>query len=222
MANLIIKSSADNLVLQGSDASPAITVGATGTTTFAENATLSGTGNQITSLGSVTTGAMGSGVTLPAGHVVQLATVTSGTTESSGTSQNAFLDTPVVGSITPRYSDSNILIMASYTCYLYNTSSDGGYAVRWKKTVGGVDSNPTGLFPGDTGSTANTHYQMYASTANTTEHVDGRTLQLIEMDVDTTSPVTYTLQWASYNATNVQIGGTYGAKWFVHIFEIKG
>ena len=32
MANLIIKSSADNLVLQGSDASPAITVGATGTT----------------------------------------------------------------------------------------------------------------------------------------------------------------------------------------------
>ena len=45
MANLIIKSSADNLVLQGSDASPAITVGATGTTTFAENATLSGTAN---------------------------------------------------------------------------------------------------------------------------------------------------------------------------------
>jgi hypothetical protein len=43
MANLIIKSSADDLVLQGSDASPAITVGATGTTTFAENATMSGT-----------------------------------------------------------------------------------------------------------------------------------------------------------------------------------
>ena len=37
MANLIIKSSADNLVLQGSDDSPAITVGATGTTTFAEH-----------------------------------------------------------------------------------------------------------------------------------------------------------------------------------------
>ena len=47
MANLIIKSSADNLVLQGSDASPAITVGATGTTTFAENATLSGTANAL-------------------------------------------------------------------------------------------------------------------------------------------------------------------------------
>jgi hypothetical protein len=64
MANLIIKSSADNLVLQGSDASPAITVGATGTTTFAENATLSGTGNQITSLGTVTAGTLGSAVNL--------------------------------------------------------------------------------------------------------------------------------------------------------------
>ena len=53
MANLIIKSSADNLVLQGSDASPAITVGATGTTTFAENATFSGTAN---ALGTVTSG----------------------------------------------------------------------------------------------------------------------------------------------------------------------
>ena len=53
MANLIIKSSADDLVLQGSDASPAITVGATGTTTFAENATFSGTAN---ALGTVTSG----------------------------------------------------------------------------------------------------------------------------------------------------------------------
>ena len=59
MANLIIKSSADNLVLQGSDASPAITVGATGTTTFAENATLSGTANNI---GTVTAGTIGSDV----------------------------------------------------------------------------------------------------------------------------------------------------------------
>ena len=62
MANLIIKSSADNLVLQGSDASPAITVGATGTTTFAENASFT-TGN----IGTLT-----SATTFPAGHVLQV------------------------------------------------------------------------------------------------------------------------------------------------------
>ena len=60
MANLIIKSSADNLVLQGSDASPAITVATSGTTTFAENATLSGTAN---ALGTVTAGTIGNAVT---------------------------------------------------------------------------------------------------------------------------------------------------------------
>ena len=59
MANLIIKSSADNLVLQGSDASPAITVGTTGTTTFAENATFSGTANN---LGTVTAATIATGV----------------------------------------------------------------------------------------------------------------------------------------------------------------
>ena len=64
MANLIIKSSADDLVLKGSDNSPAITVGATGTTTFAENATLSGTANN---LGTVTAGTLGSSVVFPAG-----------------------------------------------------------------------------------------------------------------------------------------------------------
>ena len=69
MANLIIKSSADNLVLQGSDDSPAITVGATGTTTFAENVTMSGTAN---ALGTVTAGTIGSAVTFPAGHVVKV------------------------------------------------------------------------------------------------------------------------------------------------------
>jgi hypothetical protein len=46
--------------LQGSDASPAITVGATGTTTFAENATLSGSANNI---GTVTAGTLGTAVT---------------------------------------------------------------------------------------------------------------------------------------------------------------
>ena len=59
MANLIIKSSADDLVLKGSGGSSAITVGSTGTTTFAENATLSGTANVY-----------GQG-TFPAGHIIQ-------------------------------------------------------------------------------------------------------------------------------------------------------
>ena len=78
MANLIIKSSADNLVLQGSDASPAITVAAAGTTTFAEaatmsgNVTMSGTGNSIASLGTVASGNISNtAIVYPAGHVIK-------------------------------------------------------------------------------------------------------------------------------------------------------
>jgi hypothetical protein len=79
MANLIIKSSANDLVIQGSDESPAITVGATGTTTFAENATLSGTANNLGTVtaGSIAGGSITSATTFPSGtgtatgHVLQ-------------------------------------------------------------------------------------------------------------------------------------------------------
>ena len=58
MADFIIKSAAgtgNNTLIQGADASPAITIAETGTTTFAENVTMSGTANN---LGTVTAGSL--------------------------------------------------------------------------------------------------------------------------------------------------------------------
>ena len=61
MANLIIKpTSGGSLVLQDEGGDAALTVAAAGTTTFAENATFSGTGNN---LGTVTAGTIGNAVT---------------------------------------------------------------------------------------------------------------------------------------------------------------
>ena len=103
MANLIIKSSSNDLVIQGSDASPAITVGSTGTTTFAENASFaSGKGMTLTSSS-----------TFPAGHVIQiqkgfLNTVTSSTsTTSPGTTSGLSV------AITPASSSSKIFLQVS-------------------------------------------------------------------------------------------------------------
>ena len=60
MANLIIKpTSGGSLILQDEGGSAAISVAAAGTTTFAENTTLSGTANNI---GTVTTATFGSAV----------------------------------------------------------------------------------------------------------------------------------------------------------------
>ena len=110
MANLIIKSSADNLVLQGSDASPAITVGTTGTTTFAENATFSGTANVY-----------GAG-TFPAGHVIQtIWDEDSGTDRTAGST--SFADISGLNpAITIRQANSKILVTA------FSSASWGGEA----------------------------------------------------------------------------------------------
>jgi len=112
MANLIIKSSADNLVLQGSDASPAITVGATGTTTFAENASFT-TGN----IGTLT-----SSTTFPAGHVIQTtsASITGEGTSITSTSYSRRVS--MTGQITNVVSGNKVLIRMN--CNIETTSND--------------------------------------------------------------------------------------------------
>ena len=97
MANLIIKpTSGGSLILQDEGGSAAISVAAAGTTTFAENATFSGTANVY-----------GQGA-FPAGHVIQVNAVEMDTTQADTTS-NAW--TSLTGCnipITPLYSNSKI------------------------------------------------------------------------------------------------------------------
>jgi len=127
MANLILKASSGNsLVVQGGDASPAITVGNTGTTTFAEAATMSGTlgvtGNTTLS---GTANVYGQG-TFPAGHIVQTVIPTPTTTMTSfGSGSGTYvLMTAMVASITPRYNNS-IIIMTFQGGGMINGAADG-------------------------------------------------------------------------------------------------
>ena len=178
-------------------------------------------------LGTVTAGTVGSAVSLtsatfPSGHIIQYATPTSGSAETSVSSQNTFTDTVVACSITPTYSDSNILITSTYTAYMYNSSGDAGYSLRWKKTVGSVDTYPQSIGLQEAGYT-NTHAQGYYNpTGGRTEDVDERCVIVVDSNVGTTSQVTYTCQVACYNVSNFQFGGTYGANWKVNLFEMKG
>ena len=117
MANLIIKSSADNLVIQGSDASPAITVGATGTTTFAENMTLSGTANN---LGTIT-----SATKFPRGHVINYAGVRDETISSSlGTTSTSYADTGITVPITAVASSTNSFFRVSFFSSMVQSESN--------------------------------------------------------------------------------------------------
>jgi len=148
MANLIIKSSADNLVLQGSDASPAITVGATGTTTFAENATFSGTANN---LGTVTAGTLGSAVAFPTGMILQKKiSHKCGQMTTTSTSFASF-DTDLRVSMTAVQTNGKYIIHFHSARVDHNNSSGIGYTTLFTSTNGGAyaehpDSHSTNGF----------------------------------------------------------------------------
>ena len=149
MANLIIKSSANDLVIQGSDESPAITVGATGTTTFAENATLSGTANNLGTVtaGSIAGGSITSATTFPVGHVVQ--TVSDSIT-GDGVSITQAVSTGYVRAdtmtkqITGVVSGNDVLITMNFGYEIgSNDAADGGAFCIFRESAV-ISSHPDG------------------------------------------------------------------------------
>ena len=176
MANLIIKSSADNLVLQGSDASPAITVGATGTTTFAENATFSGTANNL--------GTISSATTFPAGHVLQ--TLHDVDTTALTLSTQTYTDTDLSISITPSSTSSKILCLWTMMAEM-NTSE--GFGTKLMR-------DSTSVF------TTATSYNVYYGGSNnarihsTQIHIDSPS---------STSALTYKIQVSSHSGEEIKV-----------------
>tara|TARA_Y100000296_G_C5097000_1_gene217906 strand:- start:236 stop:874 length:639 start_codon:yes stop_codon:yes gene_type:complete len=150
MANLIIKSSADDLVLKGSGGNSAITVGATGTLTFAENVTMSGTANN---LGTVTAGTIAGGTitgatTFPAGHIRYLS-------ESAYTdSTNLTADATLLSNLsTGTFTAGSHIFIEVHVGSIYITSDNSGYG--WG-ILGGVSSSTgtashSGLGAGNSG-----------------------------------------------------------------------
>ena len=223
MANLIIKSSANDLVIQGSDESPAITVGATGTTTFAENATLSGTAN---ALGTVTSGNLANtAIVYPAGHVVQTTTSTYAATRSTVTSANGtYQATVVTGQITPQYDDSSIIVHATFGVDIHDeTSSDCGYAMRWHKSGTGATTG----YPAEMSMTPHatqSHSNFYRNAYQYVTLVDYYSISLMNNNCETTNTLTYTLHVSGYGIDGDLFVGTnnwYNTNWMIYLQEIK-
>ena len=137
MANLIIKPSAGgDLKLQDEGGDDAITVGATGTTTFAENASFT-TGN----IGTLT-----SATIFPAGHTLNIATsITSvgATTHSTGTSFTT-VDTAV--SYTFLLANSKLFIIGDFN---FAKSTDAGGWVSCQLARGGTQKMFIGFHGSD-------------------------------------------------------------------------
>ena len=195
MANLIIKSSADDLVLQGSDASPAITVGATGTTTFAENATLSGTANVY-----------GAG-TFPAHHIIQVLSTVKTDSQSTHNSTNNVLWTDITGlsrAITPVSTSNKILINFNVT---YGSNSYAGFFRIQRKIASGSYADLTGATGDASGSRSRITAGAVGGTADTSEL---STASMMYLDSpSTTSQVTYKIQYTSRHTDYMMINRGY-------------
>ena len=228
MANLIIKSTADNLVLKGSGGNSAVTVAAAGTTTFAENATLSGTANNLGTVATMTLPTASATAVYPAGHVVQTTGVTALAsqtyTELSAPSSNAWTSTVVVAKITPIYSNSAIIINAQFGVQCGDSTSDFGYALKWVKTSSSLSaSSPTGMSDWKTGSYYSSKYRY---NFNYIDNFDRITNCGMDENVGVAGEeVTYTLYVGRYgldaSGNKLRIGASYNGSSHNYVQEIK-
>ena len=178
MANLIIKpTSGGSLVLQDEGGSAAMTVAAAGTTTFAENATFSGTANN---LGTVTAGTLGSAVVFPAGmmrFVTEIYTNTADTESQAGQVVTTGALAVTIGSkirlqILIGFEDQDSDSGAYHDWYL--TGDNVGASTSGHKVAGGAEynmnTNERGFVGGSfvfTTTTATPTYGVWAAAAGT-------------------------------------------------------
>ena len=118
MANLIIKpADGGSLVLQDEGGDPALTVGTTGSTTLA------GTANN---LGTTKAGTLSSGVTFPAGHVIQQVSSIYEPTTNIATTSTTFQASSLSLTITPTNAANDICMCFHVNgYYIANASANG-------------------------------------------------------------------------------------------------
>ena len=192
-----------------------------------ENEILSGTIHPST-LGSGTIGTgvtLGTGVTFPAGHVVQVTTPVKNNTESSlSTSNNTWADSVITASVTPLYNNSDIMIFCQAGLNLGNSSSDAGFATRFKVVINSVTTYPLEASDWDQQGGTNYHSLFYTGSVMSAAHIQmcNKTyLHSNPLAGGTIYPITYTMQGAAYNHNFFQIGGAYAAQWIIYFAEIK-
>jgi|2_EtaG_2_1085320.scaffolds.fasta_scaffold64428_1 hypothetical protein len=163
---------------------------------------------------------------MPAGSVIQTSSVITGTTSTNDSSptDHTFFDSVVTGSITPLIDDSSIIISSHFSVTLGDeTNGDIGFTFRWKKVVGSTTTYPTSALIG--GVNAAGYGTYYTNDHDWPEgFVWDKKFSSVDSDVDTTSAVTYTLQYATYQVDNTfRIGGNgwNNFQWNLYFQEIK-
>jgi hypothetical protein len=168
------------------------------------------------------------GTEMLGGSVIQTSNVITGTTSTYNGSptDNTWYDSVVTGQITPIFDDSSIIIHTHVMTQIGNENSYVGWNFRWKKVVGSTTTYPA-IGPDDynggmTGGFGFFYESLHYSSSD--NWARDNKLTSVDSDVDTTSAVTYTLQWATMLGTNdgVRIGGNAWGnfRWHLYFQEI--
>ena len=175
-------------------------------------------------LGTVTSGTynsvIGTSATFPAGHVIQVTGVNQASTHTDcNTGNNAWDDTVVRQSITPKFVSSKIIVYMQFNIFGNNTTGDAGYSLRVNRKIGGVSYYPANMTTWGDGSNAHTAFYKQNDTG---EFVQLHNFINQDPDPNTTSEIDYRLEVAEYNCESIQAGGAIGNTWKVFIMEVSG
>lgn len=165
--------------------------------------------------GTIQSADIASGVIPAGGKILQVATTQISMTHS-GNSHNTWTDTNLTLAITPTASSSTILLRAMFMVYWVNTSGDSGVSIRFKQVIsGGATTYPEGI---SSGTNANYHTLCYHTRAIAGHDYETYHLEGVASPA-TTSAVTYTMQYGTYNTESAGIGMG-GAKARLTLMEI--
>ena len=175
-------------------------------------------------LGTVTSGTynsvIGTSATFPAGHVIQVTGVNQASTLTNcNTGNNAWDDTVVRQSITPKFVSSKIIVYMQFNIFGNNTTGDAGYSLRVNRKIGGVSYYPANMTTWGDGSNAHTAFYKQNDTG---EFVQLHNFINQDPAPNTTSEIDYRLEVAEYNCESIQAGGAIGNTWKVFIMEVSG
>jgi hypothetical protein len=140
---------------------------------------------------------------------------------TSGTTQNTWFTSPLEGTITPTSTTSKFLIWYNVGVMSSNTSGDGGTSLRLNRTTSGSTTTPASL--STYGGSGNQHAWFYTNN-NPTNYAFYMMADLHAVDGEshTLSPITYKLQFASYNTEACAVGsGGYNARTLITILEVE-
>ena len=201
MANLIIKpADGGSLVLQDEGGDAALTVGTTGSTTLA------GTANN---LGTTTAGTLSSGVTFPAGHVIQQVSSIYEPTTNIATTSTTFQASSLSLTITPTNAANDICMCFHVNgYYIANASANG--IIDLQRSINGAAYTQMGALR--TFAFAHT----YSTAANSASIVFTDT----NFSGWTTGTIVYKLYFRTDNASHAFIltrGNTSNAAWAMEI-----